>query len=157
MGTERKTITRYSEAFKREVIEKIENGRLTQAEARRKYGIRDQATIYHWLKRSGKKHLLSRIMRIEMPNEIQPHDIIKELKVQKQQLESALAQTQLKLIAMESLVEVAEEHYKIDIKKKFGTMPPNGLHKKLKHANRDSVNRRLPSATAIAGKHGTSV
>ena len=123
MGRERKTITRYSEAFKRKVIEEIENGRLTQSEAKRKYGIRDQATIHYWIKRSGKKHILNRIMRIEMPEEIQPEAIIKELRTEKQELESALAQTQLKLMAMESLVEVAEEHYKIDIKKKFGTMP----------------------------------
>ena len=67
-----------------------------------------------------------------MPDEKQSQEIIKQLKTEKQQLESALAQTQLKLICMESLVEVAEEHFKIDIKKKFGTMPPAWLEKKSK-------------------------
>ena len=125
MLKEPRMITKYSEVFKRKVIEEIEDGRLTQSEAKQKYGIRDQGTIHYWIKRAGKKHLLNRVMRIEMPNEITPNNIIKQLKAEKQELESALAKTQLKLMAMESLVEVAEEHYKIDIKKKFGIMPPN--------------------------------
>ena len=65
-----------------------------------------------------------------MPDEINPSDIIKQLKAEKQQLESALAQSQLKVICLESLVEVAEEQYGIDIKKKFGTRQPNGVGKK---------------------------
>ncbi|OGW97103.1 MAG: hypothetical protein A2Y04_03660 [Omnitrophica WOR_2 bacterium GWC2_45_7] len=125
-------MVQYSDAFKRKVLQEIEDGRLTQAEARRKYGIKYYMTLRRWIKQCGKNHLLSRTVRIEMPNEVQPKETIKELKIEKQQLESALAQTQLKLIAMESLVEVAEEHFKIDIKKKFGTMLQTGPGKKLK-------------------------
>lgn len=148
-----KSITRYSEAFKRKVIEEIEQGRLTQAEARQKYGIRDQATIHYWIKRAKKHHLLNRIVRIEMPNETSSEDIIKQLKAEKQQLESALAQTQLKLIAMESLVEVAEEHFQIDIKKKFGTGLPNGLKTKLD----SGPGEPSPAVMATADRLGTSV
>ena len=114
------TIIRYSEAFKQKVIQEIENRSLTPAEARRKYDIA-AATVHHWIRRFKKHHLLRRVVRVEMPEEIKPSDIIKKLKREKQELESALAQTQLKLIAAESLVEVAEEHYQIDIKKKLGT------------------------------------
>ena len=111
------TITRYSDAFKRKVIEEIEEGRLNKAEAREKYGVRGQSTIHYWLRRFGKSHLFNRIVRIEMPTENNPQDIIKQLKSEKQQLESALAQSQLKVIALESLVEVAEEQFGIEIKK----------------------------------------
>ena len=153
METENKTITRYSEAFKRKVIDEIEQGRLTQAEAKRKYGIKDQATIHYWLKRFGKNHLLNRIVRIEMPNEISSQDIIKQLKAEKQQLESALAQSQLKVIALESLVEVAEEHFQIDIKKKFGTRLPNGFETKIPLG----PGKPSPAAMATADRPGTSV
>ena len=134
MVKERKIILRYSEAFKRKVVEEIENGRLTQAEAKGKYGLKHATTIHRWIKQLGKNHLLSRTVRIEMPDEKQPQEIIKKLQAEKQQLESALAKTQLKLICMESLVEVAEEHYQIDIKKKFGTGQPSEVGKKLKIA-----------------------
>lgn len=127
-----KTMVQYSEAFKHKVLQEIEDGRLTQAEARRKYGLKYYMTLRRWIKQSGKNHLLSRTVRIEMPNEIQPQETIRQLKAEKQQLESALAQSQLKVICLESLVEVAEEHFKIDIKKKFGTGLQNGSGKKLK-------------------------
>ena len=116
----RDTIVRYSNAFKQKVIQEIETRQLTPAEIVRKYDV-SANIIHYWLKRFGKRHLLKKVVRVEMPGEINPTDIIKQLKKEKQQLESALAQTQLKLIAAESLVEVAEKHYRIDIKKKFGT------------------------------------
>lgn len=127
-----KTMIQYSAAFKQKVLQEIEEGRLTQAEARRKYGIKYYMTLRRWIKQTGKNHLLSRTVRIEMPNEVQPQDTIKQLKAEKQQLESALAQSQLKVICLESLVDVAEEHFKIDIKKKFGTRLQTGPGKKLK-------------------------
>ena len=121
---------RYSEAFKNKVLQEIEEGHLSQAEVRRKYGLKYNMTIRRWIKQLGKKHLLNRTVRIEMPDEINPSDIIKQLKAEKQQLESALAQSQLKVICLESLVEVAEEQYGIDIKKKFGTGQPNRVGQK---------------------------
>ena len=73
-----------------------------------------------------------------MPDEVTPNEIIKELKAEKQQLESALAQSQLKVIALESLVEVAEEQFGIEIKKKLGPRLPNGHGKE----SRRPVNKR---------------
>ena len=125
---------RYSEAFKNKVLQEIEEGHLSQAEVRRKYGLKYNMTIRRWIKQLGKKHLLNRTVRIEMPDEINPSDIIKQLKAEKQQLESALAQSQLKVICLESLVEVAEEQYGIDIKKKFGTGQPNRVGQKPVHS-----------------------
>ena len=42
---------------------------------------------------------------------------IKQLKKEKQELESALAQEHLKTVCLESLIEVVNEHYKTDLKK----------------------------------------
>jgi transposase-like protein len=116
----RNYITRYSKAFKLKVLSEIESGHLTQSEAVRKYGISHRSVVNHWIKRSGKRHLLRKVVRIEMPNEIKQSDIIKRLEAEKRELESALANTQIKLIAMESLVEVAERKYNINLKKKNG-------------------------------------
>jgi hypothetical protein len=65
----------------------------------------------------GKGHLIEKIVRIEMKDE---KDKLKELQQKNQQLESALAQTQLKLLVSEALLESVEAHYKIDVKKTFG-------------------------------------
>ena len=114
---EEKTTIRYSEAFKLHVISEIESGNLTVEGARRRYSIGGGQTIQKWLRRYGRDHLLSKVVRVERPEE---KDRIKELEKKVRELESALAQSQVKLLAYESLVEVAEEHYKADFKKNFG-------------------------------------
>lgn len=114
-------VKRYSSAFKQKVVSEIESGKLTISEAREVYDITGIGTIENWLKKFGKAHLLNKVVRIEMRDE---KDKIKELVREKRALESALAQTQLKLLAMESLLEAAGEHFGLDLeqlKKKSGT------------------------------------
>ena len=108
---------RYSESFKLHVISEIESGHLTIYGARRRYGIRGGETIQKWLRSYGKNHLLGKVLRVESPEE---KDRIKELEAKVRELESALAHSQVKLFAYESLVDVAEKHYKADFKKNFG-------------------------------------
>ena len=108
---------RYSESFKLHVISEIESGHLTIYGARRRYGIRGGETIQKWLRSYGKNHLLGKVLRVESLDE---KDRIKELEAKVRELESALAHSQVKLFAYESLVDVAEKHYKADFKKNFG-------------------------------------
>lgn len=108
---------RYSESFKLHVISEIESGHLTIYGARRRYGIRGGETIQKWLRSYGKNHLLGKVLRVESPEE---KDRIKEQEAKVRELESALAHSQVKLFAYESLVDVAEKHYKADFKKNFG-------------------------------------
>ena len=108
---------RYSLAFKQKVISEIESGKLTIGEARKIYDIKSSETLYKWLRKFGKNHLINKVVRIEMKDE---KDKIKELERQKQQLESALAQAHLKNLCLESLIECVEEHYQVDVKKIFG-------------------------------------
>jgi len=114
---EQKISYRYSLAFKQKVISEIESGRFSIGEARRIYDIKGCVTIPGWLKSFGKHHLLDKVVRIEMKGE---KDKIKELEKEKNQLESALAQAHLKNLCLEALIESAEEHYGVDIKKNFG-------------------------------------
>ena len=115
---------RYSEPFKLHVVTEIESGQLTIGSARRRYGIKGGETIQKWLRRYGKNHLLGKVVRVERPEE---KDRIKELEAKVRELESALAQSQIKLFAYESLVDVAEEHYGADFKKNFGAKRSAGV------------------------------
>jgi transposase-like protein len=108
---------RYSLAFQRKVVSEIEGGRFSVGEARRAYDIRGCGTIPGWLKKLGKHHLMDKVVRIEMKDE---KDKLKELEREKKQLESALAQAHLKNLCLEALIESAEEHYGVDLKKNFG-------------------------------------
>jgi transposase-like protein len=109
MGSQR-IIKRYSEAFKHKVVNEIESGQLTIAQATKLYGI-GGSTIHQWLKKLGKNHLLAKVVRIEMANEL---DRLKALEKEKQALEHALAQAQLKILKLESDLAVTREHFGVD-------------------------------------------
>jgi transposase-like protein len=117
LGVGDRTFIRYSESFKLHVVSEIESGNLSIRGARQRYGIKGGETVQKWLRRYGKNHLLGKVVRVERPEE---KDRVKELEAKVRELESALAQSQVKLFAYESLIDVAEKHYKADFKKNFG-------------------------------------
>lgn len=105
---------RYSQAFKQQIISDIENGNITISQARKKYDIKGSCTIQKWIKSADKHHLLNKVVRIQMPGEIER---IKQLEQEKHKLESALARAYLKIDALEQVIELAEKDYKVDLKK----------------------------------------
>ena len=131
MPIEQKVVLRYSTAFKLKVVEQIERGELTVAEARRIYDIRGGQTIQTWLTKHGKSHLLSRVVRVQMKDE---KDRIKQLEAEKKRLESALAQAHVKNLFLEEVITLAKEEFDIDIKKKYGTEPSGDLPSRKKPA-----------------------
>ena len=56
---------RYSSAFKQKVISEIESGELTIAEARKIYDIKSSPTIYIWLRKYGKNHLINKVVQVQ--------------------------------------------------------------------------------------------
>lgn len=115
---EQRSVIRYSPAFKRKIVEEIESGKFTVGEVRRIYDIKGSDTIERWLKKFGREHLLSRVIRVEMRDE---KDKLKELERQKRELESALAQAHLKILSLETMIDIAEDRFDIKIKKKSDT------------------------------------
>ena len=116
-----KTLKRYSEAFKQQVVQELEEGRFGSAhEAGQAYGIGGHATIQRWLKEYGKNHLLSKVVRVEKAGE--PGEI-KRLKERVRQLETALADAHMKGALSESFFRILCERTKTDaeaFKKKHG-------------------------------------
>ena len=113
-------LRRYSHSFKQHVVSLIESGELSIEQVRKRYDIRGSTTIQRWLKHFGRTHLLPQMVRIQMPDEI---DRIKQLEREKQALESALAQSQMKILTLESLLEQVEADDQIDVKKSTGRKP----------------------------------
>ena len=118
MKKQQDTVYRYSMAFKQKVVNEIEKGMLNKDEARRLYNIGGGATIQTWIEKLGKNHLLCKVVRIEMKNEM---DKLKEMEKRNRMLEKALADEKLKNMCLEALVDIAHEKYGIDLKKKSGS------------------------------------
>jgi len=140
---------RYSEAFKLKVVEEIERGERSISDAKKVYDIGGAATIQKWVEGLGRNYLLNKVVRVQMKDE---RDKIKALEARNRLLEKALANKEIEAIAWKSMVEVAEEHYGIDIKKNFLHNVPEEQRKSLEDVLGKSV-----KFTVIQGRDITNV
>jgi transposase-like protein len=127
MTKQQRTITRYSISFRQKVVREIEEEGLALSEAARRYGIKGGGTIQKWLIKFGKNHLLNKIVRVEMKGE---KDKVKELEAEVKRLKIALADVSLEKYALETLVDIVDEHYQTDVKKNLGQQLSKGEGKK---------------------------
>lgn len=110
---EERMVLRYSEAFKRQVVEELETGVVTSInQAQRRYGIRGAKTVVNWIRRFGKNHLLPKVVRVETPDEKRE---IERLREQVRELEHALAQTRMKELIAEAWFEIVCHEHGLDI------------------------------------------
>ena len=116
MTKHQKTIKRYSNCFKLQVVEEIEVNGLSIGECRLKYGIGGAATIQIWLRKYGKQHLLNKIIRVETREEI---DELKRLRAENKALKEAYAELSLHHKCSEKVIEVADEMFDLNLKKKY--------------------------------------
>jgi transposase-like protein len=117
----KRTVIRYSEAFKLQVVEEVERGCFrTFREAHEKYGIPGHTTVKRWVRSYGKQHLLPRVVRVESMKE---KDRIKELKRRNRELEKALADSKVREVLNQAYFEIVCE--------KFGITDLEGFKKKV--------------------------
>jgi transposase-like protein len=114
----KRTVIRYSEAFKQQVVQEVESGQSSVQQLRRKYGLSTN-TIQYWIKRMGKLELLPTIIRVEKPDEA---NRIRELERQIRELKESLADTQVDYLIAKSQFEIVCEQQGLDpeeVKKKL--------------------------------------
>ena len=111
----------YTMSFKLQIVQEIERGQLTSTEATKKYGIQCRKTVVQWLRKFGNfdwenqipfnmtKSPEQRIMELEAK--------VKLLEKQKSFLEQQAFVADKKAIIFDMMIDIAEEEYKIDIRK----------------------------------------
>ncbi len=108
-----RVIKRYSECFKRQVVDELENGRFASiTESRLHHGISGATTVQQWIKSYGKNHLQAKVVRVEKPDE---QDRIREYKKRIAQLEQALGQTQAESLLNATFLKLACEQLGQDV------------------------------------------
>ena len=125
---EQRKVIRYSISFKQMVVREVEEGGGLEF-IRRKYDIGGYGTISSWIRKFGKDHLLNKIVRIETMNE---KDRLKKLEQENNQLKLALANAYMAKDCLEGVIQMANEEYKTDLKKNFGTQSQNGTKSDIK-------------------------
>jgi transposase len=116
-----KRSNRYPDEFKRKLAQEYLSGRFSYAVAAEEYGLKDKMVVKEFVKWYRKKYELglandSTPMKKAKPT---PQDLRLEERIK--QLEAELRMSKLKVEALETMIDIAEDQLKIDIRKKSGT------------------------------------
>lgn len=106
----------FSNLQKRTVVTAIEQGRMSIKEAQTAYGVKNEKIIRNWLTQyKTEKVEICIITEPVMAKKSKPISA-----AQAEALQKALEEAELKIKALNTLIDVAEEQLKIDIRKKSG-------------------------------------
>lgn len=106
----------YTNLQKRTIVTAIEQGRLTVKEAKTTYNIETERIIRNWIF----QHKLEKVEIHTEKNTPMVENESPEQDLEKEALQRALKEAELKITALNTLIDVAEDQLKIDIRKKSG-------------------------------------
>ena len=122
----------YSYAFKLCVVEEVERGFIGIKAAQRKYGIQGDATIRTWIRKYGTIDWdnKSQYPMAKSPEQklLELEQKVRLLEKQKAELEKKASTADKKAIFFDMMIDIAEEEFKIPIRKK--SLPEQSIDSK---------------------------
>jgi transposase-like protein len=131
-GTNRRKHSHFSEAEKRQIIEDYLQSGLTKKEIWKKYTGRsdEHGLILYWMYKYGyhsetNKKSVTFVPQNKPMEKQEPVPDFEYLQLQKRiaELEKQLRESEMKSIAYQTMIDIAERELNISIKKKFNTKP----------------------------------
>jgi hypothetical protein len=109
--------SKYEISFRRWLVQEIESGRMTWQDARSRFALpyRFDRVYKDWQKRYSEQIVLS-LPLMTAEERIQ----LKKLEARNKELEKQLELAQMRLTAVNTMVDIAEKEYKLEIRKKSG-------------------------------------
>ncbi len=108
-----KATVRYSETFKRRVVDEIAGGKFSSLGAvRRAYGINGRSTLQKWIRTYGREDLLPKMVKVVSMNE---QDELKTAKRRIRELEAALADAHIDHCLEHAFLEIACERMAVPL------------------------------------------
>jgi len=118
----------FSDNFKKEKVREIELGILTPTQLSKAYEV-SIMSVYRWIATFGSmKQKKERLIVESQSDAVQ----LLELKKKIAELERVVGQKQIVIDFQQKMIDLAEEHYAVDIKKKFSGSPSSSTGKREK-------------------------
>lgn len=107
----------FSESFKRDKVREIESGQTRVSLICKQYSVSTTA-VYQWLRKFGLQYQPQERLIIESMSDT---NAIKELRERVAELERLVGQKQVEVEFYKKMIDLAQDHYGIEIKKNFST------------------------------------
>lgn len=111
----------FSKSFKIQKVKELETGKTKISEIRKQYEV-SYSAVYQWLNKFGTMKDKKEKIIIETDSDTKQ---LLELKKKVAELERIVGQKQILIDFKDKMIDLAEEIYGIEIKKKFSTRPSN--------------------------------
>ena len=111
----------YPLSLKLQIVQEIEQGKLSSTGAQRKYGIQSRSTVVNWLRKYGNFDWENQTS-LSMPKTpeqklMELEQKVRLLEKQKALLEKQIEQSDKKAILFDMMIDLAEKEYNIPIRK----------------------------------------
>lgn len=121
-----RTIKKYSEALKQEVVSQVKSGLMSKEQAKRHYNILGKSAVLNWLRNYEKYGVCSLVLRSysmsSKPTDKPKNSVSAQEQAQRiKELERQLEDAQLLNEMYDRMINIAEREYKIPIRKKPDT------------------------------------
>lgn len=105
----------YSDEFKRSVIKEVLSGHISKDEARRRYNIKGKSAVLDWIRKfaplDNQKMKKTRLPQFKETT---------QLEAENKRLREELELERLRVLSLNVMIDLAEEHFKVPIRKKSG-------------------------------------
>ena len=112
-----KKVNYYSDEFKQSVVKEVLNGIISKEEARCKYGIKGNSAVLNWIRKFDESKTRPMNAKRKLGNSGKSQE---ELEAENQRLKHELEMEQLRTRALNVMIDIAEDQFKIPIRKKSG-------------------------------------
>lgn len=109
-----RSVNYYSDEFKESVVKEVLDGLICKDEARRRYGIKGKSAVLNWIRKFEGSKTRS------MNKKNKTGKSLEELEAENVRLKQELEIEQLRSRALNVMIDIAEDKFKIPIRKKSG-------------------------------------
>lgn len=115
---------RYPNDLKRKIAQEYLSGRFSYAVAAEEYGLRDKSVVREfvkWFRRNSELSVTNTEMSMTKKRRIPDDPATQDAEKRIKELEEQLKLSKLKVELLETMIDIAEDQLKIDIRKKSGS------------------------------------
>lgn len=110
-----KELKHYSDEFKQSVVKQVLLGNIGKEEARRRYGIKGKSAVLNWIRK------FDGSQTYQMKNKCKPKlTEAARLEAENKRLHQELEMERLRVLSLNVMIDLAEEQFKVPIRKKSG-------------------------------------
>jgi transposase-like protein len=112
-----KKVNYYSDVFKEMVVKEVLDGLISKEEARRKYRLKGNSAVLNWIRKFEEFKTIPMKPKRKFGTSGKSQE---ELEAENQRLKQDLEMEQLRSRALNVMIDIAEDQFKIPIRKKSG-------------------------------------